>query len=379
MTEAKLQNLLSLIEQWSQEYGFSAFGVSDLNLEAEKATFDRWLENQYNASMDWLEKNNDKRFKPEKLVPGVRRSISFRMNYLPDGHSPIENLKRPEKAYISRYALGRDYHKLIRKRLAKLSQKIHDYAVNEEIIQNANTRVFVDSAPVLERPLAEKAGVGWTGKHSLILDKDDGSWFFLGEIFTNIPFPANQNPSENACGSCEACLHICPTDAFPKPYVLDARRCISYLTIEHEGPIPEEFREPMGNRIFGCDDCQLICPWNNSASHTKESDFSPRHNLENVDLIELFLWDEEEFLKCTEGSAIRRAGYDKWQRNIAVALGNATQDLRIIEALKQKREFASPLVREHIDWALERQTQGKRRKRKIKNPEKIKPSPTAPS
>lgn len=365
-----MHNLLSLLDQWVIEFGFSGYGISDMDVDSEKDAFNRWLDKQYNASMGWICENTEKRFSPESLVPGTCRVISLRLNYLPDTNPAINNLKDGSKAYISRYALGRDYHKLMRKRLAKLSKKIHSYALENALVQESKTRVFVDSAPVLERPLAEKAGIGWTGKHTLTLNKDDGSWFFLGEIFTNIPLPPTQSREENQCGTCDACMKICPTDAFPEPYVLDANRCISYLTIEHEGSIPVEFREPMGNRVFGCDDCQLICPWNGDPTHTKELDFQPRHKLNSIDLVELFNWTEDEFLSRTEGSAIRRAGYEKWQRNISIALGNAPKDIRITEALHAKRVAASEVLSEHIDWALERQETNTRRKRKIKNPEK---------
>lgn len=366
-----MQDLLSHIDQWVSDFGFNAWGISDMDLSHEKQAFDRWLKKNYNASMNWLENNNELRFSPNQLVPGTCRVISVRLNYLPDTHSAVANLKDASKAYVSRYALGRDYHKLMRKRLAQLSAKIHNFAAENALIDESRSRVFVDSAPVLERSLAEKAGLGWKGKHTLVLNKEEGSWFFLGEIFTNIPFPINQKPLENECGTCEACLKVCPTDAFPEPYVLDASRCISYLTIEHDGAIPEELREPMGNRIFGCDDCQIICPWNKPPQFTQEDDFQPRHNLDHSDLIDLFLWTEDEFLSRTQGSAIRRAGYEKWQRNIAVALGNAEKDLRIVEALKTKLNTASPLLQEHIDWALERQASNTRRKRKVKNPNRV--------
>jgi len=341
-----------------------------MDLASERKAFDAWIEKDHHGGMGWLAENRNLRFAPEKLVPGTCRVISLRLNYLPDTSAQVANLKSANTAYISRYALGRDYHKLMRKRLAKLAQQIQTRAEELGIVSESYSRVFADSAPVLERPLAEKAGLGWTGKHSLIINEQDGSWFFLGEIFTNIPFEVNKVQPENHCGTCDACLKICPTDAFTAPYVLDARRCISYLTIEHDGPIPEEFREPMGNRIFGCDDCQIICPWNKAAPNTAESDFHPRHGLNDIELLELFVWDSETFLKNTEGSAIRRAGYEKWLSNIAIALGNAPQDLRIIAALEQKQDSDHPVLREHVEWALQRQRSNAKRKRKIKNLEK---------
>jgi epoxyqueuosine reductase len=306
-------------------------------------------------------------------VPGTVRVISVRMDYLPGDTQQIQILKDPTKAYVSRYTLGRDYHKLIRKRLSILAKQIDD-ALPADYLQQAGqpkqsewlNRAFVDSAPVMERPLAEKAGLGWTGKHTLIINSEAGSWFFLGEIFTFVPLPIDQPEQPNQCGECTACLKVCPTDAFTAPYELDARRCISYLTIENKGAIPLEFREPIGNRVFGCDDCQAICPWNKYAQFTQETDFLPRHGLANSDLVTLFNWTEKEYLANTEGSAIRRIGYEGWLRNLAVGLGNAPSDLRIIEALQTKRESVSPLIQEHIDWALAQQAKlNYRRKRKI--------------
>jgi epoxyqueuosine reductase len=268
------------------------------------------------------------------------------MDYLPDSAGDVEALlKQPTKAVISRYALGRDYHKMMRKRLQKLAKRI------EEHTGQFGYRVFVDSAPVLEKALAEKAGLGWIGKHSNLINKNAGSWFFLGEIYTDLPLPAD-SPAEEHCGACTKCIDICPTQAIVAPYTVDARRCISYLTIELRGSIPEEFRAMMGNRIYGCDDCQLVCPWNRFAKPTDEPDFAPRHGLDTPDLIKLFLWTEDEFLKRTEGSAIRRIGYDCWLRNIAVALGNAPSSPTVIDALIHHRNHKSELVREHIEWAL---------------------------
>jgi epoxyqueuosine reductase len=355
------------IKRWGRELGFQQVGITDIDLSHEESRLQDWLAQGYQGTMAWLAAHGNKRSRPAELVPGTVRVISVRMNYLPGNTQQIRILKDPTKAYISRYTLGRDYHKLIRKRLGQLAQRI-DAALPADFpgkgeVQN---RAFVDSAPVMERPLAEKAGLGWTGKHTLILNSEAGSWFFLGEIFTFLPLPVDQPDQPNRCGDCTACLKVCPTDAFPQPYVLDARRCISYLTIENPGAIPEEFREPMGNRVFGCDDCQAICPWNKYAQPTQETAFLPRHGLEDSDLLTLFNWTEAEFLTYTEGSAIRRVGYEGWLRNLAVGLGNAPSDSQIIAALERKRPQVSVMVQEHIDWALAQQAQPlRRRKRKI--------------
>ena len=319
--------------------------------------------------MEWIKVHQPQRNNPDMLVPQAARVISARMDYLPENTEQIKILKQSDKAYLSRYALGRDYHKLIRKRLAQLGKKIEQYLADNNSQLPVNQRPFVDSAPVLEKAFAEKAGLGWIGKHTILLNDTAGSWFFLGELITNIPLPLDnldKTGSLNRCGNCEACLKVCPTDAFVAPYQLDATRCISYLTIELKGSIPEEFREPMGNRIFGCDDCQLICPWNKFAQPTNEKDFSPRHQLDNADLIELFLWTEAQYLKNTQGSAIRRIGYERWLRNLAIGLGNATPSEDIIAALNQQKNYPSPMVQEHIEWALKQQQNPKKRRRKIK-------------
>lgn len=362
--DPRLHALAADIERWAHELGFQQVGITDADLSAEKPRFAQWLAKGFHGTMGWLEENADKRLQPSLLIPGACRVICVRLNYLPGDSEQIQVLKSPSMAYISRYALGRDYHKLMRKRLAQLAEKISAQA---EPWMTVNQRPFVDSAPVLERPLAQKAGLGWVGKHTLVINKNAGSWFFLGEILTNIPLPLNQHPVSNHCGECSACLKVCPTDAFPQPYQLDARRCISYLTIENKEAIPEEFRSAMGNRVFGCDDCQAICPWNKYAKPTDEHDFRPRHNLHNSELLDLFLWDENTFLRRTEGSPIRRIGYERWLRNLAVGLGNAPSDIRIIEALHWRREQATPMVQEHIDWALQQQQNPQRkRRRKIK-------------
>ena len=301
--------------------------------------------------MQYMAEHGMKRARPAELLPGTVRVISVRMDYLPPDAGFAKNLKDRKSAYVSRYALGRDYHKLIRNRLKKLGQKI------EAACSDLAFRPFVDSAPVLEHALAEKAGIGWTGKHSLTLSKEAGSWFFLGELFVNLPLPVD-SPQTDHCGACTACMTICPTQAIVEPYVVDARRCISYLTIELQGAIPEPLRPLIGNRVYGCDDCQLICPWNRYAQITDETDFHPRQHLHNRQLLDLFNWDEATFLANTEGSAIRRIGFQRWQRNLAVGLGNAPHDERIIRALELALPDASPLVAEHIRWALAQQRQG---------------------
>lgn len=351
MTSNQAQALKKHISDWAIELGFAQVGVADLKLDASLKYLDRWLDNAYQGDMGWMSDRRDLRAKPETLVPGTLRVISLRMNYLPPDTEPLRILEDKSKAYISRYALGRDYHKLIRNRLAKLADKIKDWASENLPNTEASQRVFVDSAPVLEKPFAEKSGLGWIGKNTLLLNREEGSWFFLGEIYTNLELPVDSNPQEDKCGKCKACLNICPTDAFPEPYVLDARKCISYLTIEHKGAIPTELRKPMGNRVFGCDDCQLICPWNRYARPTDEQDFRPRHDLNNRDLTELFAWDEETFLRNTAGSPIRRVGFERWQRNLAVGLGNGPAMSETIQSLKQ-HSLDSPLVQEHVDWAV---------------------------
>lgn len=372
MTTPKQQidytQLAQHIKTWGKALGFQQIAITDIELSTTGKRLNHWLEENYQGDMQWMSEHGEKRYRPEQLLPGTQRVISVRMDYLPEDSNMIAVLKDEEKAYISRYALGRDYHKLIRKRLTTLAKEI-ERAVPHSITQ----RPFTDSAPVMEKPLAEKAGLGWMGKHTLIINSQAGSWFFLGEIYTSLPLPTDQSGEVNRCGECQSCLKVCPTDAFPKPYVLDARRCISYLTIEHKGSIPVEFREPMGNRVFGCDDCQAICPWNKYAKPSKEKDFSPRHKLDNRELAELFLWTETEFLKYTEGSPIRRIGYERWLRNLAIGLGNAPSSHQIINALSQHKGHPSQVVQEHVSWALEQHQQQvggkKKRRRKIKNPQ----------
>jgi len=342
-----MQQLANNIKQWGLELGFQQIGITDTDLSRYEQRFLDWLAAGFHGKMDYMEKHGVKRSRPQELVPGTIRIISARMDYLPPDVSSLTVLEDPNKGYISRYALGRDYHRLMRKRLDSLAQKI-SAEVNE-----FGYRVFSDSAPVLEKSIAEKAGLGWIGKHTNLINSKAGSWFFLGEIYTNIPLPIDTPQEKTHCGSCTACIEVCPTQAIIGPYQLDARRCISYLTIELREAIPVELRPMLGNRIYGCDDCQLFCPWNKFAQHTKEKDFHPRHRLTAPELITLFAWDENEFLRKTEGSAIRRIGHECWLRNIAVALGNAPFDEKILNALQSRAQHTSALVREHVEWALE--------------------------
>ncbi len=346
----QLKVLRSKLDHWAAAEGFAKVGIADLELDQASLNLRNWLSQKYQADMNWIEDRLDLRENPKKLVPGALRAICFRMDYLQDKVQPLQILEDPSKAYVSRYALGRDYHKLIRKKLARIAGQIQDWA-NQELEQ----RPFVDSAPVMEKPLGHKAGLGWIGKNTLLLSQEGGSWFFLGEILTSLELPIDHHREENQCGKCKACMTCCPTDAFPEPYVLDARKCISYLTIENSGPIPVELRKPMGNRVFGCDDCQLVCPWNRDVSLSTNEHFSPRHQLDNSGLVEIFTWDQNSFEEKTAGSPIRRAGYEQWQRNLAVGLGNGPASAEAIKAL-QGSESSSPLVREHIEWALNQLT-----------------------
>ena len=343
-----LGELATQIRRWGRELGFQQVGIADIDLTLAEQRLDEWLGKGYQAGMDWMAAHGRKRSRPADLEPGTLRVISLRMDYLPADTETMTVLRDPSKAYISRYALGRDYHKLIRKRLGKLAEQIRLAVKDSEL-----ARAFVDSAPVMEKPLAEKAGLGWQGKHTLIINRKAGSWFFLGEIYTDLPLPVDQ-PASNHCGTCSACIDICPTAAIIVPYQLDAGKCISYLTIEHKGAIPVALRPLIGNRIFGCDDCQLVCPWNRFAQHSAEGDFSPRHGLDHASLLELFMWSEEEFLQRTEGSPIRRTGYAGWLRNLAVALGNGPASADVVAALQRRRSEVPEMVGEHVDWALTR-------------------------
>jgi epoxyqueuosine reductase len=343
--------LVERIRAWSRELGFQQAGISDIDLERAEVRLLEWLARGFHGEMAYMSRHGRKRSRPDQLVPGTVRVISVRMDYLPeDPASARQLLDHPTKAYVSRYALGRDYHKVLRARLRQLASKI------AAEVGPFGHRVFVDSAPVLEKPLAEKAGLGWIGKHTNLLSRRAGSYFFLGELYTDIELPVDR-PETSHCGSCRACIDACPTNAIVAPYQLDARRCISYLTIEQQGSIPVEFRRAMGNRIFGCDDCQIVCPWNRYASLTRESDFRPRHGLDQASLVELFCWSESEWREKTAGSPLRRPGYEGWRRNIAVALGNAPGTPDVIAALAAAADDPSELVREHVHWALAQHAQ----------------------
>jgi epoxyqueuosine reductase len=345
-----LFQLRNAIDSWAEELGFQQVGVTDVDLAEHEPHVRAWLRKGFQGSMGYLERNLEKRLHPEQLEAHTCRVIAVRMDYLPDGSRPTEVLNDKDRGYVSRYALGRDYHKVVRGRLAKLARRI-DSAASEV---GANYRAFTDSAPVLEKALAEKAGLGWIGKHTLLLNREAGSWFFLGEIYTNLPLPIDAPQATDHCGNCKACITVCPTGAIVGPKQLDARRCISYLTIELKDAIPEPLRALIGNRVFGCDDCQLFCPWNRQPSTTNEQEFSPRHQLDAETLVTLFGWSRETFEENTRGSAIRRISYEQWQRNLAVALGNGSASEATISVLETARKGACAMVAEHIDWALER-------------------------
>lgn len=339
------------IKDWARELGFQQAGITGTDLYADEAHLQRWLQLGRHGEMGYMEKHGNRRSRPETLLPGTLRIISVRMDYLPpDSAHPATVLRRPDLAYVSRYAGGRDYHKVLRARLQKLAYRI------EEVTGEFGYRAFVDSAPVLEKALARNAGLGWIGKHSNLIHPRAGSWFFLGELYTDLPLPADPPFTSEHCGRCTACMQVCPTGAIVAPYEVDARRCISYLTIELRGPIPEEYRPLIGNRVFGCDDCQLVCPWNRFARNSGEQDFRARHGLDAPALTELFNWDEATFLRRTEGSALRRIGYEGWLRNLAVALGNAPTTPAVVKALRGRESHPSELVREHVRWALSRHT-----------------------
>ena len=341
--------LVAKIRTWAHELGFQAVGITDTDLVAAEKGLQEWLALGLHGELDYMAKHGLKRTRPADLVTGTLRVISLRMNYLPaNAHDSWEVIENGERAFISRYALGRDYHKVLRNRLAKLADRI-----SAEVAEFRG-RVFTDSAPVMEVELARKSGLGWRGKHTLLLTREHGSWFFLGEIYINLPLPVDAPPEEH-CGSCTRCIEVCPTRAIIAPYRVDARRCISYLTIELMGSIPVELRPLIGNRIYGCDDCQLVCPWNGFAQSTVEPDFKVRHGLDDVSLVELFAWDEVEFKRKLAGSAIYRIGYTQWLRNIAVALGNAPKSMMVVAALQARARHPSELLREHVAWALTQQ------------------------
>ena len=347
--DTDFQQLAIDIKTLGTELGFQQVGITDTHLSDAEAQLNNWLDAGMHGEMDYMQRHGSKRTRPEELVNNTIRVISCRMDYLPESMKKTSQLMEdPIRAYISRYALGRDYHKVIRKKLQRLANLI------EQRVGTFGYRAFVDSAPVMEKALAEKAGLGWIGKHSNVLNKQAGSWFFLGELYTDLPLPIDI-PAENHCGQCTNCLDICPTQAIVAPYTVDARRCISYLTIELKGSIPEELRPLMGNHIYGCDDCQQVCPWNRFANLTDETDFLARQNLDTTSLMDIFQWDEPSFLKNTEGSAIRRIGYPSWIRNIAIALANTPYSEKTIELLQQKLSNNDPVIQEHVSWAIQHQ------------------------
>jgi epoxyqueuosine reductase len=339
------------ILEWSRALGFAQCGISTAALSEDEAHLMNWLAAGHHGEMDYMQRHGTRRTRPQELQPGTLSVISVRMDYLaPDVADMQTTLDNPMLGYVSRYALGRDYHKLMRARLQKLAARIAG------VIGDFGYRAFTDSAPVLEKALARNAGLGWIGKHTNLIHPQNGSWFFLGELYTDLPLPPDTAETGNYCGTCTRCIDICPTQAIVAPYQVDARRCISYLTIELHGAIPEAMRPLIGNRIYGCDDCQMACPWNKFAKLSAEPDFRARHALDASPLIELFAWTEAEFLQKTEGSAIRRIGHERWLRNIAVALGNAPFSTQVMEALNARSEDASPLVREHVAWSLAQQS-----------------------
>ena len=347
--------LTDQLKLWIPELGFQAHGITDTDLGEHEDYLRNWLAKGYHGEMSYMQHHGSKRSRPAELLPGTLTVISVRMDYLPAPDAIAETLKDKNRAYVSRYALGRDYHKVIRSRLRKLELKIAEF-LEQHDLAGFSARVFTDSAPLLEKAIAQQAGLGWIGKNTLLLNKKAGSWFFLGEILTNLPLAVTHAEPIEACGACQACIKVCPTDAIIAPYQLDARKCISYLTIENRGEIPIELRSKIGNRIFGCDDCQAVCPWNRYAQTTTEKDFSPRHKLDQATLVELFNWSESEFLQNTEGSAIRRTGYQGWLRNLSIALGNAEYSEDVVTALMDRLPDVTPLVADHIDWAIAQQT-----------------------
>jgi epoxyqueuosine reductase len=350
-TNDALSDLSRSIRDWGRELGFQQIGIASVDIREDEERLMRWLEQGRHGEMDYMHRHGRRRARPQEIVPGTVRIISARMDYMPEARDAEAVLGDASLGYVSRYALGRDYHKVLRSRLARLGERIQAHSAS------GNHRVFVDSGPILEKAFARDAGLGWIGKHTNLINRRAGSWFFLGEILTDLPLPVDA-PASDHCGTCRACIDICPTQAIVAPYQLDATRCISYLTIELRGSIPEVFRKAIGNRIYGCDDCQLVCPWNKFARLTMEDDFAPRHALDSAKLVELFGWSEAEFLSRTEGSAIRRIGYSSWLRNIAVALGNAPTSDEVIVALTSRRDDQDAMVREHVHWALAQHTAG---------------------
>jgi epoxyqueuosine reductase len=344
---ADAAHLVAKIRNWAAELGFQQVGIADCDLSEAEPRLQQWLARGWNGDMEYMSAHGTRRTRPAELVPGTVRVLTLRMNYFPTHAAESgEVLCDASRAYVARYALGRDYHKVLRGRLQQLCDRI-------AAVTPLQYRVFTDSAPVMEVELATKAGLGWRGKHTLVLNREAGSWFFLGEIYTDLPLPVDA-PQPEHCGTCSRCIDVCPTRAIVGPYQLDARRCISYLTIEHKGDIPEELRPMMGNRIYGCDDCQLVCPWNRFAQKTQAPDFAVRHGLDAAGLVELFSWSEEQFQQRMEGSAIRRIGHERWLRNLAVGLGNAPTSPDVIAALEARRDHSSVMLRRHVEWALQR-------------------------
>jgi epoxyqueuosine reductase len=335
------------IKQWGGELGFQAVGIADADLSAAEPRLLEWLARGWHGEMEYMARHGALRARPAELKPGTLRVISCRMDYADSLENEEQKLSDSNHAYIAKYARGRDYHKVLRGRLQKLCERIADE------IGEFGYRVFTDSAPVMEVELAARAGIGWRGKHTLLLSRDAGSWFFLGEIYCDVPLPVD-SPEKERCGTCQKCMDVCPTQAIRGPYELDARRCISYLTIEHKSAIPEELRPLIGNRVYGCDDCQLVCPWNRFAKLTPEEDFRVRNGLDRAALVDLFTWTEAEFDERMRGSPIRRIGYERWLRNLAVGLGNAPTSLHVVAALRSRADHPSALVREHVLWALSR-------------------------
>ncbi|MDZ7748984.1 MAG: tRNA epoxyqueuosine(34) reductase QueG [Halofilum sp. (in: g-proteobacteria)] len=341
------------IRTWGRELGFRSVGIADTELSAAEAGLEQWLAEGRHGEMEWMARHGRRRSRPSELVPGTIRVVSVAMDYWPAGSAPWKTVLRDaDKGYVSRYALGRDYHRIMRRRLQRLADRIRAQA------GAFGYRAFVDSAPVLEKPLAHKAGLGTPGKHTCLIDREAGSWFFLGELYTDLPLPVDEPAADDVCGGCRACINACPTGAITGPYQLDARRCISYLTIENPGAIPEALRPLMGNRVYGCDDCQLVCPWNRYATDAEERDFRARNGLDAPDLVAIFAWSEDEFLERMRGSPIRRIGHECWLRNVAVALGNAPTSAQVVDALRRRSEHPSALVREHVHWALRRHGEG---------------------
>ena len=342
-------SLAATIKEQAAALGFSACGITGTTLDKDEAHLLRWLDDGFHGEMDYMQRHGTRRSRPDDLVPGTLSVISVRMDYLSSDAADMQaTLDDKTLAYVSRYALGRDYHKLMRNRLQQLADRV------AALVGPFGYRAFVDSAPVLERALARNAGLGWIGKNAVLIDRRRGSWCFVGELYSDLPLPHDAPETGFYCGTCTRCMDTCPTGAIVAPNRIDARRCISYLTIELHGPIPEELRAAIGNRIFGCDDCQLVCPWNKFAQPTLERDFAPRHGLDRIALVDAFAWNEEQFLARSEGSPLRRIGHERWLRNLAVALGNAPTMPAVIAALHARRDDPSELVREHVRWALAR-------------------------